>query len=192
MFRNPPIRAAESQALHTAAHYRPVAVDTALHNILKVDGVIASVAEAITSVGVVGVFLPLSVVVGLWLWRVTRSWHLALVPLAATWVTALLTSGLKDAFGRARPAGAEALGAVSAAFPSGHASNTAAFTLATALVVSVVWPMRQRQALTAAVVVSFVMGWTRLALGVHWVSDVLAGWALGAAVAVAVFRFARR
>jgi undecaprenyl-diphosphatase len=167
-------------------------MDSALHDVLKLDGWLASVAEAITSVGVTEVFLPTSAVIGLWLWRVTRSWHLGLVPLAASWVTALLTSGLKDAFGRGRPAGAETLGVVSAAFPSGHASNTTAFALATALAVGVIWPMRARQVIWVAVVLSFVMGWTRLALGVHWASDVLAGWVLGATVAIAVFRLARR
>ena len=38
----------------------------------------------------------------------------------------------------------------------------------------------------AAVVVSLAIGLSRVALGVHWVSDVVAGWALGGAIALAI------
>ena len=166
-------------------------MDSALYELFKSDGIVGSVAEAITSIGVIGVFLPASVAVAVVLWRLSRSVALSVVPPAATWATALVTAYAKDLFGRARPAGAEALGVVSAAFPSGHASNTTAFALATALALGAARPLWRRRAIWTAVGVSFVMGWTRLALGVHWTTDVLAGWALGAAVAVSVFRVAQ-
>ena len=166
-------------------------MDSVLFDALKMGGIVGEVAEVITSVGVIGVFLPASLAVAVLVWRVTRSASLALVTPAATWVCALITAYAKDLFGRARPPGAEALGVLSAAFPSGHASNTTAFALATALALGVARPMWRRRAIWTAVGVSFVMGWTRLALGVHWTTDVIAGWILGAAVAVGVFRVAR-
>ena len=79
-----------------------------------------------------------------------------------------------------------------ASFPSGHAM-TALVTFG-ALLVLLLPSVRRRArpwlvAGTAALVVA--VGFTRLALGVHFVSDVLAGWALGAAwlaVTVGAFR----
>jgi undecaprenyl-diphosphatase len=42
----------------------------------------------------------------------------------------------------------------------------------------------RRAAVISALVASFVVGLTRPFLGVHWLSDVIGGWALGAAVAI--------
>ncbi|MGY1683148.1 phosphatase PAP2 family protein [Geodermatophilus sp. SYSU D01176] len=79
-----------------------------------------------------------------------------------------------------------------ASFPSGHAM-TALVTWGVLLLVAL--PAVRRRArpwlLTATVVLVVAVGLTRLALGVHFVSDVLAGWALGAgwlAVTTAAFR----
>ena len=166
-------------------------MDSALFEAFKMGGIVGEVAEAVTSVGVIGVLLPASLAVAAIVWRMTRSISIALVTPVATWICALITAYAKDLFGRARPPGAEALGVLSAAFPSGHASNTTAFALATALALGVARPLWRRRAIWTAVVVSFVMGWTRLALGVHWTTDVLAGWLLGAVVAAGVFRVAQ-
>ncbi len=79
-----------------------------------------------------------------------------------------------------------------ASFPSGHAM-TALVTFGVLLVL--VLPGIRRRArpwlIAGTAVLVLAVGFTRLALGVHFVSDVLAGWALGAgwlAVTVAAFR----
>ncbi len=79
-----------------------------------------------------------------------------------------------------------------ASFPSGHAM-TALVTWGVLLLVAL--PSVRRRArpwlITATVVLVVAVGLTRLALGVHFVSDVLAGWALGAgwlAATTAAFR----
>ena len=68
-----------------------------------------------------------------------------------------------------------------ASFPSGHAMVALVTWTVVALVLA---PAVRRQVrpwlLGAALVIALVVGFTRLALGVHFVSDVLAGWALGA------------
>ena len=77
-------------------------------------------------------------------------------------------------------------------FPSGHSMTAVVVWGALALIVLPSVRRRARPWLVAAVLVLVVaIGFTRLALGVHFVSDVLAGWALGAgwlAVTVAAFR----
>lgn len=89
----------------------------------------------------------------------------------------------KAAVGRARPAFAHAVShAAGASFPSGHATTSfVAFGLLALLV-----PRRAKlpAALVAVAAVALV-GFSRVALGVHYVSDVLGGWLLGAAVLVA-------
>jgi undecaprenyl-diphosphatase len=96
---------------------------------------------------------------------------------------------VKAVVGRGRPAATLQLAAESgASFPSGHTTDTTAFVLAVTLVIAIVILRRQvARALTvaAAAVISIGMGTSRLVLGVHWPTDVLAGMALGAAVALA-------
>ncbi|MBI3323235.1 MAG: phosphatase PAP2 family protein [Candidatus Omnitrophica bacterium] len=96
-----------------------------------------------------------------------------------------LTSGLKLVFGRPRPFEQyHSLGLdpaqLGSAFPSGHA--TAAFALATALACR--WPKGWLAWFAAAGLVAI----SRVALGLHWPSDVAAGAAVGSLV---VFGLAR-
>lgn len=92
-----------------------------------------------------------------------------------------LNSLLKELFGRVRPdfdQGGARLDSLS--YPSGHSSGIA--TLA-AVALLLVWPLLHRRArawaLTAGVCLVVVVGLTRMWLGVHFLSDVLGGWALG-------------
>ena len=74
-------------------------------------------------------------------------------------------------------------------FPSGHATNSAAVFCTIAFVAAVFVlrrPLARDAAIVLATVLSGAVGLSRLVLGVHWPSDVLAGWALGVAVALGV------
>ncbi|MEU3572369.1 phosphatase PAP2 family protein [Kitasatospora sp. NPDC036755] len=125
-----------------------------------------------------------------WLWligaRVLAGWVAAqtLVGWGAQWA-------LKLAFGRSRPSFTDPVShAGGPAFPSGHAMASA---ITCAVLVGLLWYRVHRRGRTAACVVAaatvLTIGWTRVALGVHWPSDVLAGWlaagiVLGAVTAV--------
>lgn len=93
----------------------------------------------------------------------------------------LLDVVLKLAFARSRPPLDQALVRVSGySFPSGHSMSSA--TLALALVV-IAWPTRWRAPATVlAATFALLMGASRIYLGVHWLTDVLAGWAMAVAV----------
>ena len=171
-------------------------IDSALFDVFRADGIIETLARAITSFGSVGALLLMAIVVTVVMWqpreRRTVPVVMTCAPLLSLWACAVVTSFAKDIWDRPRPT-LEALRETgSASFPSGHASNTTALVVACALVAPSFFPkMRLSRSLLMAAVISAVMGWTRLALGVHWTSDVIAGWVLGAGVAVIVVRVAQ-
>lgn len=96
----------------------------------------------------------------------------------------LLSNGLKLFFDRTRPDLVEHLDRTfTSSFPSGHAmvSMVTWLTLAAVLVRFV--PRRRLQYFVqiAAFFLALLIGVTRVYLGVHWPSDVLAGWSIGVA-----------
>jgi membrane-associated phospholipid phosphatase len=96
-------------------------------------------------------------------------------------VAGLLASGLKHLFDRPRPPADLALITVGgASFPSAQAAETAA--VAAAMLIATTWPSRNltRDATLAAVLVLVGIGGFMVYLGAHWMTDVLAGWVLGA------------
>jgi membrane-associated phospholipid phosphatase len=113
--------------------------------------------------------------------RVAEGLCLAAVPLVASVVFTMV----KRILDRARPpADLQVMAVANESLPSGHATMVAA---AWTTLVLVLWPVlrsRGRVLLTAfAVLWAGAVGFTRVYLGVHWLSDVLAGWASGAALA---------
>lgn len=114
-----------------------------------------------------------------------RLWR-AVVQTAATMGGALVANALlKLLFQRERPALWQLLTHESTySFPSGHALLTAAFAT---LVTLLVWKTRFRwPVLVIASFYSLIVGLSRLYLGVHYPTDVLAGWCLGVAWALGV------
>jgi membrane-associated phospholipid phosphatase len=100
----------------------------------------------------------------------------------------VVESGLKALIGRARPHWTHPVSAaVGDSFPSGHALTSAA---GCAVLLALAWPplgRRSRRAWSAvAVTVPFVTGFTRLALGVHFLSDVIGGWLIAATLFAAM------
>ncbi|MET9467377.1 phosphatase PAP2 family protein [Streptomyces sp. NPDC006544] len=130
----------------------------------------------------------LAAVACLWLWRRGRgrcALRIALVILGA----AAIQQGLKALVGRERPVWPDPIATAHySAYPSGHALT------ATVVCGLLLWLVPRgaprRFAWTAAALAAVTVlgvGFTRVYLGVHWLSDVLAGWLLGVVlVALAV------
>ena len=131
-------------------------------------------AAAFTTLGSAYVTLGAALVAAMWL--ALKRMHRRALLLAGTVLTVRLSVDLmKDEFARARPQ-VENLPS-NLAFPSGHAANSMAAFLAIALIAV---PVRyRRRVVLAALAISFLVGATRLMLGVHWASDVLGGWIFG-------------
>ena len=79
--------------------------------------------------------------------------------------------------------------AYSASFPSGHSTLAAATYLTLATVIASLEARRETKVLiyAVAVLLGIAGGFSRIYLGVHWPSDVLAGWSLGAGWALAAW-----
>ena len=139
-------------------------------------------AIAVTHVGSAYGTIGGGMAVTAWLaWRGER-WR-ALVLGIAIFGERLILDGMKLLIGRNRTAfDLHPVATHSSSFPSGHAGNTMAVLVSIALIAV---PRAQRvPAVVVAVVTSIIIGTTRPYLGVHWPSDVVGGWALGAAIAI--------
>ncbi|MEZ5785902.1 MAG: phosphatase PAP2 family protein [Xanthobacteraceae bacterium] len=100
---------------------------------------------------------------------------------------ALASALLKQAFARPRPElVAHLVDVHTLSFPSGHAmmSATTFLTLGALLARVQTRPALKAYLLGLAVVLTVLVGASRIYLGVHWPTDVLAGWCAGAAWAM--------
>lgn len=120
--------------------------------------------------------------VALLMWRSRSWWPLALVAVAAAG-SLTLTSVLKTAVGRTRPPRSEAVPPFesSASFPSGHTLNAAAIiaVIAYLIVLQLHSTLARVATITGLSLFIVLMGVSRVYLGLHWFTDVLAGWMIG-------------
>ncbi|GAC1578327.1 MAG: hypothetical protein NVS3B5_10910 [Sphingomicrobium sp.] len=115
---------------------------------------------------------------------------------AAVWFAAiagvgrLLVEGVKLTVHRARPAlDPHPVLTHSLSFPSAHAANS--MIVFPALVLFLVAPGKRSLPMAIAIFASLIIGASRPLLGVHWPSDVVAGWALGGAWLLTTWPIAR-
>jgi undecaprenyl-diphosphatase len=147
-------------------------------------------ARVITDMGSpVGVAVT-AVVVGVALAWVRRSWLPLLVFALGAGGIGVINMTVKQLVSRDRPPLATAvLGEQGFSFPSGHTVGTTVVWLLSAWMVGH-WVIGRRAVQvavwTGALLMIVAVGTTRVYLGVHFPSDVLAGWALGAAWAVTI------
>lgn len=124
----------------------------------------------------------------------SRKTHAALLVLGATVGGQLLSAGLKELYARPRPAIVPHLmHASQASFPSGHSLLAAVtyLTLGALLARLVDRPGLKLYIIGIAVTITVLVGLSRVYLGVHYPTDVLAGWVAGLAWAILCWEVAR-
>ena len=151
---------------------------------------LTTVARALSTIGSQKVLLPLVAVVAIVL--IVRGARTPAGLLIVIWAGAIeLYSLAKSVVDRPRPPMHLWLtSASSSAFPSGHATQSLSTFAALALVSAAVVPVARRPGLVLAAVVAAGVGWSRVYLGVHWTTDVLAGWLAAACWVALVARVA--
>jgi undecaprenyl-diphosphatase len=111
----------------------------------------------------------------------------ALVLLVASGGGLALTNVLKDLFHQDRPPlTAEQLAGLNASFPSGHAMLSATVYLTLGALIGHFAERRliRLYVLGVAILLTVMIGLSRIYLGLHWTTDVLGGWCVGAAWAL--------
>jgi len=144
-------------------------------------GFLLAISKAITFLGS-----------GVWTWSLTavcaallaarRRWAEVAVLLAGMTISSIGFHEIKDATDRPRPDD-PLVDTHGSAFPSGHATHSVLYVwLAVTIVLRLRPGMAQASAVVAAgIVLTILIGLSRVYLNVHYLSDVSAGWALGAA-----------
>lgn len=138
--------------------------------------------QIITTLGGSALLIPLCVVVGLALVRMhpRANWSILGFLLTVSVGVALLNNGLKWIVMRDRPTIEQFVETSSSSFPSGHSASAAAVWAALAFVASSRMRTRARQwILAAAGGVGVLVAASRVMLGVHWLTDVIAGVLVG-------------
>jgi undecaprenyl-diphosphatase len=152
----------------------------------------------VTALGGVTVMVLVTVVGVLAFLMHRRRVHAAILALTVL-LADLSSEGLKLVYSRPRPDLVPHGSYVySASFPSGHSTLSAATFLTLAMLIASLEPNRGTKVMVYVLAFALVLsvGVSRVYLGVHWPSDVLAGWCLGAAWAlaawIALLRFGAR
>ncbi|MFV0460147.1 MAG: phosphatase PAP2 family protein [Actinomycetales bacterium] len=133
--------------------------------------------------GVVGMSIIATIATALLVWR-QRSWTPAVLMVFAVAGSLTLTVAGKDLVGRARPPLADAVPPYesSPSFPSGHTLNST--VIAGVLAYLVARASNELAVRVSAILIAIAwagsVGLSRVWLGHHWLTDVAAGWTLGA------------
>ena len=143
---------------------------------------LTAVAVVVTTLGSTAASAVLAVAVGAWCWWRGRRAD-AVLAIGAMAGASLVFRLLKEVLDRARPpVGDRLVTAANESLPSGHATMS---LVVVGTIVVLAWaglgPAARVALVVAAALWVGAIGATRVYLGVHWFSDVVAGWAVGAA-----------
>jgi membrane protein DedA with SNARE-associated domain/membrane-associated phospholipid phosphatase len=143
-------------------------------------GWLIDVSEAVTRLGSAAIVWPLALV-GAGALAAARRWPEFWVVFVGMLITILGVHELKPEVDRPRPAGG-LVDTEGSSFPSGHAAYSTLYVWLAITLVLRLRPGMTRGALVviAGLLITALVGLSRVYLGVHYLSDVNAGWALGA------------
>ena len=159
------------------------AFDQACFNFLSqhVNGLNDSVMLGFTFMGNPEFMIPANVLLlGYFAFIEKHKWYSIKIPAIA--ITSLIVmSGLKDVFNRTRPLDPLLYAARGLSFPSGHALTSVTFY---GLLIYIVWERVKNRVVKSVIITLLVLliltiGFSRVYLRVHYMSDVIAGFCLG-------------
>ncbi|HNA24790.1 MAG TPA: bifunctional DedA family/phosphatase PAP2 family protein [Solirubrobacterales bacterium] len=143
-------------------------------------GWLTSIAKVVTVLGSQVVLLPLITVTAVIL-AVRQHWSEMLVLVLSSIAIAFGIDWIKDWVARPRPDGGM-IEVAGYAYPSGHAAHSIFYVWLSVTIAVRLRPDMARKAalITGGILLAALVGLSRVYLGVHYLSDVFGGWALGA------------
>ena len=153
-----------------------------LHRLAGASAAFVQAMKAVSALGTISVYLVLVLLLAGHLLRQGRR-RAAGFAVVAVAVGSLLNTGVKHLVDRARPLLDDPVAsAAHSSFPSGHAQGVVVAVGVLLVALGPTLPHGRRRALAAAGLLwALLMGFSRVALGVHYVSDVLGGYLLAVA-----------
>ncbi|HEX6661722.1 MAG TPA: phosphatase PAP2 family protein [Sphingomicrobium sp.] len=152
---------------------------------------LVAVARFFTALGEPTFLIAAGLAAALWLWWAGHR-HLPLALAAIVLVGRALSEAQKYWIARVRPDVEPHLVVVkTSSFPSGHAASSMVFFLTLALVLGA-GTRWHRLGVAGAILLSLLIGTSRVMLGVHWPSDVIGGWAFAMLWVLLTLRLAQR
>ena len=149
---------------------------------------VGTIAEIITWAGNWQVMVGLGLILAIIAFMRQGASSMVFVALSLVGLLVLIY-GIKFGVGRPRPELAQLVEVAGYSFPSAHAAFSMGFYTFCAFYLS----ERHRSLwLTLAIILALLIGISRIILGVHYLSDVLAGWALGIGWLLILLLFFRR
>jgi undecaprenyl-diphosphatase len=155
---------------------------------------VEEMARDFTALGGAGLLSFTSLAIAGYLFLLRR-FRIMLFVLIAVGGGVLLSMLLKEGYARPRPDLVPHGSYVyTASFPSGHSMMSAVTYLTLGTLLARIQPRRRLKAylIGVAMLLTFLVGVSRVYLGVHWPTDVLAGWSLGASWALLCWVVARQ
>ncbi|BFM09288.1 phosphatase PAP2 family protein [Halioxenophilus aromaticivorans] len=149
-------------------------------------GFVEELVRDITALAGTAILTVATILIAIFL-MLQRKLALAAMTIIAIGGASIVSGSLKHLFDRDRPAMvAHGMEVFNQSFPSGHATQAAATYLFLAFLIGSQMANLaiKRFAVAAAITLFAMIGVSRVYLGVHWPSDVLAGWLVGSAWAV--------
>ena len=141
--------------------------------------------DLVTSSGA-GIFLVPATFILAALFLIMKHRREALLVATSMACAGLLTFGIKALVDRSRPDLWSTDWYTNSSFPSGHTLNAAALATALVLCVTQIWPRSRHAALSLAVLWVGLVALSRLVLGAHWPTDVVAAISLGIFIPLAI------
>ncbi|MFJ8582254.1 phosphatase PAP2 family protein [Micromonospora sp. NPDC093277] len=157
-------------------------------------GWLTAALRVVTDLGGVWMALALVAVAALGIPLSGSRWRTAALMALVTGGTSALVNGVKLLIARPRPTLPEMISTASGfSFPSGHSAQAVAAYASLAYLIGRRWPVPavRVSAWAGAGLVVLLVGFSRLYLGVHWLTDVLGGYLLAAAWTTAVWAAVR-
>jgi len=169
-----------------------VYVSELMNRFNHIHSIVIIITKYITHIGGMVVTTVLGILLVIYL-SIIKKWRSAAIMFFSVASTIFSLGILKEFFMRARPDNALIVITNDPSFPSGHAAMAATFFIIVGYLLArrIHSVVARELMIVVCVLLTLIIGLSRVVLNVHWVSDVISGWALGVFFATASILFVR-